>query len=216
MFKAIIESRKRTTLVHDALQEVLNMLERAEGMFGAACGALLNKEEVIADIDRADREINAGERMVRRLIFEHLTLNPQQDLPATLALISIVHNVERLGDYAKSLLELNQWAELYSNEGQYAPLCRDMHAAIAPLFGQVAEALRQSDADVARQVMRQHEEIKERSDAFIKTAMEDAGSQREAVLYTLASRFLRRTSAHLSNIASSVANPVDRVTGKEV
>jgi phosphate uptake regulator len=35
------------------------------------------------------------------------------------------------------------------------------------------------------------------------------------VPYALAARFLRRISAHLSNVASSVANPFDRVSGKE-
>ena len=63
--------------------------------------------------------------------------------------------------------------------------------------------------------MRRHEEIKRQTDEFITAVMEDAQSSREAVLYALASRFLRRISAHLSNVASSIANPLDRVTGKE-
>jgi hypothetical protein len=31
----------------------------------------------------------------------------------------------------------------------------------------------------------------------------------------MAVRFLRRISAHLSNVASSIANPLDRIGGKE-
>ena len=63
--------------------------------------------------------------------------------------------------------------------------------------------------------MRQHEDIKARTDAFLKNVMETVGDQQEAVLYTLVSRYFRRTSAHLSNIASSIVNPFDRITGKE-
>lgn len=215
MFREIIDSHRRTTLVYEALQEVLNMLERAEKMFGVVCSTLLTQEEAVADIDREDRDINEGEHLVRRLILEHLVINPDRDLPASLALISIVHDVERLGDYAKNLVELNQWADLCSGEGKYADLCREIHGMIAPLYGQAAEALRESDAEVARQVMRRHVEVKQRTDEFVVAVMEDAETKREAVLYALASRFLRRTSAHLSNIASSVANPLDKVTGKE-
>ncbi len=215
MFKNIIETRKRTALLYDAIEEVLNMIERAERMFGVSCGTLLSEDQVEVDVDREDRDINAGERLVRRMLFEHLTLNPDQDLPTSLSLLSVVHDVERIGDYAKSLAELNQWSELCSGEEKYARMCCEIHEMIAPLFGQVLEALRESNGDVARQAMRRHVEIKARTDAFVEAVMQDTDSK-EAVLYTLASRFLRRTSAHLSNVASSVVNPLDRITGKEV
>jgi len=216
MFKDLIETRKRTALLFDALQEVINMLERAERMFGVATGMLLTEQDTVVDIDQEDRELNAGERMTRRMVLEHLVINPDQDLPGSLALISIVHDVERLGDYAKSLIELNQWQNLASGEGPYPEMCRRLYKAIAPLFGQTLEALREGDAQMARQVMHQHEEIKKQTDEFIAAVMEDAQSSREAVLYALASRFLRRTSAHLSNVASGIANPLDRVSGKDV
>jgi len=215
MFKEMIESRRRSALVFDALQEVLDMLNHAERMFAVTAHTLLTDEEVVGDVDREDREINTGERMVRRMILEHLTLNPDQDLPASLALISIVHEVERIGDYAKHLVELSQWSGLCSGESPYGSQCREIHAMIAPLFGQVQKAMQESDAEAARQVMRRHVEIKERTDVFMGAIMEDAESNREAVLYTLASRYLRRISAHLSNVASCVANPLDRVSGKE-
>lgn len=215
MFKNIIETRKRTALLHDAIEEVLTMIERAERMFGVSCGTLLSEDNVEVDVDREDRDINAGERLVRRMIFEHLTINPDQDLSTSLALLSVVHDVERIGDYAKSLAELNQWGALWSGEEKYARMCREIHEMIVPLFGQALEALRESNGDVARQVMRRHVEIKARTDEFVEAVMQKSDSK-EAVLYTLASRFLRRTSAHLSNVASSVVNPLDRISGKEV
>ena len=36
-------------------------------------------------------------------------------------------------------------------------------------------------------------------------------SSREAVIAALASRYTKRISAHLSNLASSVVNPFDRI-----
>ena len=215
MLKEIMKTRKRTALLYDAIAEVLNMLERAQRMFGVSCGTLLSEDRLGVDVDREDRDINAGERLVRRMIFEHLTINPEQDLPTSLSVLSIVHDVERLGDYAKSLTELSQWREFGAAENRYGRTCKDIHQMITPLFDDVQKALRESDGDVARSVMRQHVEIKARTDEFVEAVMGEPDSK-EAVLYTLASRYLRRISAHLSNVASSVVNPLDRITGKEV
>jgi phosphate uptake regulator len=61
------------------------------------------------DIAEKDETINVGERMVRRMVAQHLTINPEQDLPSSLVLISIVHDVERIGDYTKGLIELSRF-----------------------------------------------------------------------------------------------------------
>ena len=210
MFKEIVAANKRTSLLVDAFEEVVQMVERTERMFNAACMALTSGGEK-ADISADDRAINEGERLVRRLVTQHLTINPQQDLPASLALFSIVHDVERLGDYAKSLTELCKW----QNAANGDDAGQNLHQQIAPLFGQLLEALREEDADLARQVMRTHEEVKIASDDFVASVMEQNVGDRYTVVQVMAVRFLRRISAHLSNVASSIANPLDRIGGKE-
>ena len=212
MFKEILQGPKRT-LVSDAIDEVLAMVQRAEQMFAASCGTLLDDRQA-ADLSRDDESINVGERMVRRLIFQHLMVNPQRDLPASLALLSIVHDVERLGDYAKSLAELNQWDELRRPGSRYGEACRELHGMIAPLFALASQAVRDSDADAARSLMQRHTEVKLRTDEMVTSAMADTGANRDTVLYSLAARYLRRVSAHLSNVASSVVNPLDQLAGK--
>ena len=211
MFKQIVETNKRTSLIVDAFEEVTHMVERAERMFDAACTAYMGDQERDVDISAEDRAINEGERMIRRLVTQHLTINPKQDLPASLALFSIVHEVERIGDYAKSLSELCQWQS--DSEGSEAG--RQLHEKIAPLFGQLLQALRDEDIDAARQVMRTHEEVKIASDTFVTGAFQDEASNRHTVVQVMAVRFLRRISAHLSIVASSVVNPLDRIGGKE-
>ena len=211
MFKEIVEANRRTSLIVDAFEEVTCMVERAERMFDAACTALMSNEQRDVDISAEDRAINEGERMIRRLVTQHLTVNPTQDLPASLALFSIVHDVERIGDYAKSLSELCQWQS--DTDGNNAG--RQLHTKIAPLFGQLLQALRDEDVDSARQVMRTHEEVKIESDAFVTNAFQDENSNRHTLIQVMAVRFLRRISAHLSNVASSVVNPLDRIGGKE-
>ena len=216
MFKNLTGADKRTALLVDAISEIVGMLEKARRMVSSSCSSGLADADARAQMEKDDHDINAGERQVRRMILQHLTLNPDQDLSTSLAVISVVHDVERLGDYAKNLAELNQWGSLWAGEDDCAYICREIADNIDPMFARTLEALREDDAELARQVMRKHEEIKKRTDAIVSGVIERAGEGREAVLYTLASRFLRRISAHLSNVASSVVNPLDRVGGKEV
>lgn len=215
MFKEIIDTQKRTSLLYDALQEGLKMMEEGERMFAASCASLVSGEPPQLDIARSDRDINAGERLVRRMIFQHLTLNPKQDLPASLALITVIYDMERIGDYAKSLLELRAAGMVLGEEGaaDTEGFCalRDM---IQPLFAKTCTAFVESDAALAREVMAIHEQVKTRVDEL--TASASAAIQAGAMtpLFPLAARFLRRVSAHLSNVASSVVNPLDQIAGK--
>ena len=216
MLKRFFGGRDRAPLVDDARDEIIAMLEHSRHMFDAACSALLAGEDVVVDAVRAeDREVHVEERLARRLIVSHLTVSPEQDLPASLAIFSITHDAERIGDYAKSLLELNAWSDLCSRESRHAAMCGDIHQMISPLFDQTIAALRDDSAELAREVMRTHAAVKEQTDAALATTMADAGADRGTFLYTLASRYLRRVSAHLSNIASSIANPLDQVAHNE-
>jgi phosphate uptake regulator len=80
---------------------------------------------------------------------------------------------------------------------------------IQPMVAQTLEAFRESDADLSREVMSRHREVKARTDDLVETAMKDPESGREATYYCIGARNLRRISAHLSNIVSGIANPFD-------
>ena len=68
MFKQIVETNKRTSLIVDAFEEVTHMVERAERMFDAACTAFMSDQERDVDVSAEDRAINEGERVIRRAI----------------------------------------------------------------------------------------------------------------------------------------------------
>lgn len=198
-------------LIHDALEEVYRMIQQEEGMFEASSNAFLTGEPPQIDLSQKDQDINVGERLVRRLVAEHLALNPHKDLPVSLALISIIHDVERIGDYTKSLSELAEMRPPIMANGNYAGLCREIQAAITPLFTLTLQAVKDSDEHCATEVMQRHRKIKAQTDTILSQAMAETVNQQDALYYTVGSRYLRRTSAHLSNIASSIANPFDQL-----
>lgn len=214
MFRELLRGPERS-LVNDAVDEMLRMVAHGEHMFIAASAALLDGAP-IPDVSKEDRDVQLGERMVRRLVFEHLAVNPQQDLAASLAVLGVVHDVERIGDYAKSLLELMKYGEACSEDSPYRQMCRELRDKVAPLFGKTLQGLRDSDGAACREVMRIHEEAKKQSDKVMDAVMADPGAGRAALLCATVSRYIRRVSAHLSNVASSVVNPLDQISHKEV
>jgi len=202
-------------LLADALEEACGMLRREEGMFRAACDALASGKESAVDVVHEDEDIDLSERMVRRLVFEHLTVNPQQDLPTSLVLLSIVHDIERIGDYTKSLLHIGQWYRPAMGAGELEPEWHEIRTMIDPMFGDVLRALRDSDTDLAHAAMQTHREVKARAVDLIEEKVRRTDGDRRDIVSSMAAQFLRRVSAHLSNVASSIVNPFDRLGAED-
>ncbi len=212
MFKTLISRREKTKLLYQAFKETEKMLQREVKMFSAAVDSLMLDKPADIDIPSYDKEINLGERMVRRMILEHLTFNPKQDLPASLVLISTVIDIERIGDYTKSILEI---AELYKGtlvSGKYAEQCALMKTEILKMFGLTIDAFIKSDMKKAQKVMDMHQNVKATCDRILSALFREKNMQRDRIItVTLASRYYRRVSAHLSNIVSSVIQPFDKL-----
>jgi len=212
MFRTLLQGSKQT-LVHDAIAEILKMLEQGHAMFLVSCRALSEGQAPEGGLPQ-DEDLNVGERVVRRMVFQHLIVNPQHDLSTSVALLSVVHDVERIGDYSKSLVELSRWSTKAS-ESDMAKRRDKLYEMVEPEFAATLTALRDSDEGAARQVMRDHLKVKSATDDILEEAMAVDDGTREAVVYAVASRYLRRVSGHLSNVASAVVNPIDQVSGKE-
>jgi len=200
---------KSAGLLNDAIEETCRMIQESEHMFGAATRALFEGEAPQIDVVEKDENIDMGERMVRRLVFQHIMVNPEQDLPSALALVSVVHDAERVGDYIKSLLYLVQWrTESFNSHAQFG-LCVEIRDMIAPMFALALEAIQEGNAEQARIVMDQSVDVKEKTQALQEALLKSEDGGREDVVCSSCAQYLRRISAHLSNIASSVANPFD-------
>ena len=196
-------------LLGDAIEETCRMIVESEHMFVASMAALLDGQEPSIDVVEKDENIDMGERMVRRLVFQHIMMNPDQDLPSALALVSVVHDAERIGDYNKSLLYLAQWRTDSFLQHAQVKMCAEIRNMIKPMFGQSLTAIKEGDAAEARKVMHQSRVIKEKTHNILEALMQNMGGGREDVVCSSCAQYLRRISAHLSNIASSIANPFD-------
>jgi len=210
MFQQLFGSGKRSTLVEAAFEDVSTMLRQSAKMLDHSLSALLDNEELQVDLDHMDDVVDDGERMVRRTILEHLTVNPRQDLVASLILVSMVQDAERIGDFSRGLGELVSLARS-PREGLAADELKSLAARIRPLFEVCEEAFRQDDSEMAATVIIQHAELKKALVDYTKKVAASDLSADMAIVYASGARILRRISAHLSNIASTVVQPYDRI-----
>lgn len=202
--------QKPSPLVTAAYDDVAEMLRRSGKMFDLACTALLDNQPLEVDLNTLDDQVDAGERMVRRAILEHLAFNPKVDLVPSLILASMVQDAERIGDFARALAELVPLAGR-PRTGPFADRLRAVAEEIRPLFDLCMEAFLDDDEAKGREVMDGHR----RNRTTLGQLTEDLAASDEntdmAVVYALSSRMLLRVSAHLYNIASSVVQPYDKI-----
>lgn len=200
----------KSPLIRSAFQEFSAMLLRSRDMFDHSVAALLENRELDVDLDRMDDRVDEAERTVRRIVIEHLAFAPKQDLVASLVLSSLVQDAERIGDFAKGIGEI----AALSTRPRSGPFCERLQAIVAeirPQFTDCEEAFRNDNVDKAKKVMEQHRRLKARLDEYFRDVARSPLDAEQAVVYASASRAFRRISAHLSNIASSVALPYDRI-----
>jgi phosphate uptake regulator len=148
--------------------------------------------------------------MVRRSVLEHLSFNPRQDLVASLVLVSMVQDAERIGDFARGIGEIVPLAK-GRREGPFADRLREIAARLRPLFEETETAFRKDQPERARRVMEEASGIKAELQRYTADVAASDLTADMAVVYASAARILRRVGAHLSNIASSVAQPYDRI-----
>jgi Na+/phosphate symporter len=210
MLERLFGSHQPSTLIEAAFDDVSRMLERSHEMLDVAAAALLDNEPLTADLDAMDDVVDEGERMVRRTVLEHLSVNPRQELVASLLLASMVQDAERIGDFARGLAELVPLA----GSRRQGPFCDELKAAVdelRPLFDLSRDAFLEDDPEKAKQVMGVHARQKAELLELTRRVAESELTADMAVVYASAARILRRIGAHLANIASSVVQPYDQI-----
>ncbi len=210
MLKRLFGASTQSTLVDSAFREFTGMLERAAEMHDLAIAAVLDNTPLEVDLDEMDDQIDEAEATIRRAVLEHLSLSPEKDLVASLVLISMVQDAERIGDFARTLGDIPALAG-GPRGGPFADELREIDSRIRPLFDVCAEAFANDDPDSANRVVEEHPRIKgDLADYIQRLAASDLGANM-AIAYAGAARSLSRVSSHLSNIASSVVQPFHRI-----
>jgi phosphate transport system protein len=198
----------------DMLSEFSKMIDKVGYMFHASIRVVIGEQaakEVASEIYSKDKEVNEHERNIRRKILTHLSLNRGDDVPACLILMSIVKDAERIGDYCKNMFELSTLADIAIDHGRYKTPLREMAIEVEALLGMTKKAFESSNESMSRQIIARGEQINGQCNMLIKQLVADNIPTAKAIVYTLAIRYIKRISSHLTNIATSIVNSLDNL-----
>jgi phosphate uptake regulator len=192
--------------------EFISMLDSSEEMLSYVFKVLLGKTDPDAYQDQVyikDQSINLRERDIRKRILIHLSTKPDCNLSACLALISVSKDAERLGDYVKNLFELRKLLKgTQCNHELFRILFDETGKRVLGFFREASEAFKNSDRERAAEVVDCGHEIAMRCEEIIEQVADSDFPADQAVVLALGARYLKRIALHLSNIASSVINPM--------
>ncbi len=215
MFREFIDALKRRPLLIQMFDEMEQMLDSGAEMYRMISAILTGQETLTTQthdrIYEIDRGINHLQRKIRKQLVQHLIVSPGTDVPISLVLMSIIKDAERVGDITKNLLEVAEAQGGAFKEGKYDDRFRELLIATESLFEPTVEAFRMSDKDMGHDALRKGRELARECDALIDNLVEQDLVCKEAVLYALTARYLKRISLHLSNISSSVVMPLHKL-----
>jgi phosphate transport system protein len=216
MFKKWLTIFKKDTLMNRAYQRSFEMLDITQVMFKEAKESLRHREdsEVDLGIKETDKKVNSYERGVRRMVLKHLVVIGAVDLPSGLVLISIIIDIERIGDYAKNMVELalDHPGKLHGGEFEEKISC--IEVGLEDNFTQTKKCFEKEDANIALELLEKYAWVNDACDEIVRNVVREkdksinSGDAAALALYT---RWLKRINSHLRNITTSVVNPFDRI-----
>ncbi len=217
MFKQIFEIFKSDSLYEQALSECHEMLDIDLQMFKASIKSLRESDtaEINIDIYAMDKKINEFERDVRRKVMTHLAVGGKEDLGSGLVLVSVVIDIERIGDYTKNIYDLAVNHPKKLNGGSIEDRLKEIETISYDLFEDSIDAFKNQNIEKARDLMGQYKEnISSQCDSItndiILGRIDDLNSSNSTAV-GLYARYLKRVSAHSRNLISSIVNPFERI-----
>lgn len=216
MWQNILALWKSDSLLDEAWQDSYKMLDIDHEMFEQARHILRQTEgqeggEVVA---ARDREVDAFEQDVRRKVLTHCVVQGSADLAPAMVLVTIVTDIERIGDYTKSIVEL---ARNYPTRLEGGPLEADLQrieAAVSKSFERTRRCIETSDVQLANEQLTETTWLSRLCDDRVLDLVRAPAPElttAQAVALALYLRQLKRINGHLGDVATAVVNPFDRI-----
>jgi phosphate transport system protein len=159
-----------------------------------------------------DVQVNKLERTIRKQVIAHLSIRGNApDLPYCLLLMSLVKDVERLGDYAKNLSEI---ADLYTGclpEDELSAELQEIKAGVETAFAATSDVFERSDTERAMELTRHGQDLARRCDMLIERVAHSDHDSRTVASLVLGTRYYKRIGGHVLNILSGVTMPLHKL-----
>ena len=216
MFKKWLAIFRKDSLIDRAYLRSFKMLDITLAMFMEAKDSLRQREDCEIDlkVKETDKEVNSYEREVRRMVFNHLAVAGTANLPQGFVLISIIIDIERIGDYTKNMVELALDNPGKLHGGEFEGEITRIEEALKDNFGLTKKCFKEGDDSFALELLKKYAWVNDVCDEIVVAVVKEkdknikSGDAAAIALYT---RWLKRINSHLRNITTSVVNPFDRI-----
>ena len=186
-------------------------------MFNESMNTLRNSDnaDIPIDIYAMDKKINKFERDVRRKVMTHLAVGGKEDLGSGLILVSVVIDIERIGDYTKNIYDLALRHPKRLDAGEYNDMLKNIENSTKGFLNDSIDAFKNQDIEKARKLMQNYKtDISAVSSDIVEGIVSGKSnnfSPDKAGALCLYSRYLKRIAAHSRNLVSSIVNPFERI-----
>lgn len=209
----------RTGGLDEIHRQLCAMLDMNRQTLTLGIGGLLGTTDPTTLSDRArrsDDRVDDLARQVRRELVIHASVRgAHADMSATLAAMSVVKDIQRIGDRAVGLARLARiHGHFTPHQPQHAQLAAYRHRLDAHL-ATARDALRTDDPSIADRLTTETIAVTDDLDLAIDLLVVTGSDASDQTVTALAYHHLSRLAAHLTNIATAIALPLDRLDASE-
>lgn len=221
MIENLFKVFQKDNLFTQAMEECHTMLDLDWSMYEKCTRSLRQSDTGDMDLDvvATDKRINAYERNVRKKVMTHLAVSGAADLPSGLVLVTVVIDIERIGDYTKNIYELARSHPRQLQAGSLEPRLQEVEKGVTQLFKDMIQAFKTNDEDMARRIMTGYKEgLSAGCESITMDVVSDTVTDlpsADAAAVALYSRYLKRIAGHSRNIVTSIVNPFHRIGYRE-
>lgn len=193
--------------------KLLQMLADDRHSFDVATSALLagaDTSVVGPDLRETDGRVNRAERELRQALVVHASVHGTSHVAAILVYMSVVKDVERIGDYAKNIFDVAAQGIDFSDATDRDTLTR-YRDRISSMISEASTIFADDDRDAAEGFIREADILLDEFDQHVSELVVTERQGREAVPRALLYRYYKRIVAHLMNLLSAVVMPLDRL-----
>ena len=216
MLKELFAIFKKDTLLDRAYKRSYQMFDLTWEMFQRSKKSLreLDRDGPGINIYDQDLEVNRYQREVRRNVLSHLAIAGMKDLNAGLLLVSIIIDIERIGDYTKNIVEMAMNYPEKLDGGSFEGDLKSVEAAVEDTFMRVRQFFETANIQEAEKLLNEYRWVNRTCDQhvidYIK-GVDPTVSSSNIACQALYFRYLKRINSHLRNVATSVVNPFDQI-----
>jgi phosphate uptake regulator len=216
MWKQLLNIWRADNLLQQAWDQSYEALDIGQEMFLESIRVLRYSDDdnVRIEVREKDKIVNKYEREVRRKVITHCAVQGPGTLSGGMALVSIIIDIERIGDYTKNMVDLAaNHPQRLNGKGLEEDLKR-VEEAVKENFSRTRQCIQRSDKDCAVELLKDYQWVAKSCDNLLLDLVNEKDpsiAAGEAVAIALFVRWLKRVNSHLRNITTSVVNPFDRI-----